>query len=159
MEGLRNALRNPLLKVLRNPLRKALRNQLWESPVKRDLFWVLFWVLCWVLYRRRPRHSSPQALQEHFLERFNQRFNQRFSQRFSFTSRTSSAVVRLRGDARETLARNTAKTRATSRDVKMVSGETMTETMTLGRKNTKRDTTYRRIALRVAPPGLEPGLS
>ena len=34
----------------------------------------------------------------------------------------------------------------------------MTETMTPERKNEKRDTAYRSIALRVAPPGLEPGL-
>jgi len=58
-------------------------------------------------------------------------------------------------DARETLARNTAKTRATSSDVKMVSGYTTTETMTLGQKTTKRDTLYPRIALRVAPPRID----
>src|SRR5712692_11535617 len=39
-------------------------------------------------------------------------------------------------------------------DVAKVSGETVT----FGRKNGKRDTTHRRIALRVAPPGFEPGL-
>src|SRR2546425_925201 len=83
-------------------------------------------------------------------------------------SRTSSGTFSARvigygspaPDARrETLARNTVKTRATSSDVKMVSGETMTETMTLGQKMMKRDTLYPRIALRVAPPGIEPGLS
>ncbi len=31
----------------------------------------------------------------------------------------------------------------------------MTETMTNGEKTKKRDTTHRRIALRVAPPGLD----
>ncbi len=35
----------------------------------------------------------------------------------------------------------------------------MTETMTNARKNEQRDTLYSRIALRVAPPGIEPGLS
>jgi hypothetical protein len=59
----------------------------------------------------------------------------------------------------ETLARDGVKTHATIEDVVMLSGETMTETMTHGRKIKKRDTTHRRIALRVAPPGLEPGLS
>ncbi len=59
----------------------------------------------------------------------------------------------------ETLVRNTTQTPASHRDVEMVSGETMTETMTIGGKNEKRDTSHRRIALRVAPPGLEPGLS
>jgi hypothetical protein len=59
----------------------------------------------------------------------------------------------------ETLARNGAQIRVMLHDVEKVSGETMTETMTNGRKKKKRDTTYCRIALRVAPPGLEPGLS
>src|SRR5207249_1751133 len=59
----------------------------------------------------------------------------------------------------ETLARDAAQIRIMVHDVEKVSGETMTETMTIGRKNEKRDTTHRRIALRVAPPGLEPGLS
>ena len=59
----------------------------------------------------------------------------------------------------ETLARDAAQIRIMVHDVEKVSGETMTETMTIGGKNEKRDTTHRRIALRVAPPGLEPGLS
>jgi hypothetical protein len=75
------------------------------------------------------------------------------------TSRANSAVVRLRWEAGETLARDTAETPTTPSDVEMVSGETMTETMTLGRKTTKRDATHHRIALQVAPPGIEPGLS
>ena len=59
----------------------------------------------------------------------------------------------------ETLVRDATQIRVTVHDVEKVSGETMTETMTNGGKNEKRDTTHRRIALRVAPPGLEPGLS
>ena len=59
----------------------------------------------------------------------------------------------------ETLVRDASQIRVTVHDVEKVSGETMTETMTIGGKNEKRDTTHRRIALRVAPPGLEPGLS
>ena len=59
----------------------------------------------------------------------------------------------------ETLVRDASQIRVRVHDVEKVSGETMTETMTNGRKNEKRDTTYCRIALRVAPPGLEPGLS
>ena len=59
----------------------------------------------------------------------------------------------------ETLARDAAQIRIMVHDVEKVSAETMTETMTNGRKKKKRDTTHRRIALRVAPPGLEPGLS
>ena len=59
----------------------------------------------------------------------------------------------------ETLVRNGTEVCVTAYDVEKVSGETMTETMTIGGKNEKRDTTHRRIALRVAPPGIEPGLS
>ena len=59
----------------------------------------------------------------------------------------------------ETLVRDASQIRVTVHDVEKVSAETMTETMTNGRKKKKRDTTHRRIALRVAPPGLEPGLS
>src|SRR6266480_6534940 len=59
----------------------------------------------------------------------------------------------------ETLVRSATQIRVTLHDVEKVSGETMTETMTIGGKNEKRDTTQCRIALRVAPPGLEPGLS
>ena len=59
----------------------------------------------------------------------------------------------------EMLVRDASQIRVTVHDVEKVSGETMTETMTIGGKNEKRDTTQCRIALRVAPPGLEPGLS
>ena len=41
----------------------------------------------------------------------------------------------------ETLVRDASQIRVTVHDVEKVSGETMTETMTIGGKNEKRDTT------------------
>ena len=73
---------------------------------------------------------------------------------------TGTLITTLTGaNFREMLVRDAAQLCTTWDDVEKVSGETMTETMTIGGKNEKRDTTHRRIALRVAPPGLEPGLS
>ena len=74
-------------------------------------------------------------------------------------NRLRGALTELSEREMRTLVRSATQIRVMVHDVEKVSGETMTETMTNGGKNEKRDTTHRRIALRVAPPGLEPGLS
>ena len=73
--------------------------------------------------------------------------------------RRAASTVPRRCEKCETLVHDATEIRVMLHDVEKVSGETMTETMTNGRKKKKRDTTHRRIALQVAPPGLEPGLS
>ncbi len=68
-------------------------------------------------------------------------------------------IEKKRKRIRKTLVNVALKTRITSDDVEMVSGETMTETMTFERKSRRPDITHRDVEPRVAPPGLEPGLS